>query len=112
VECDPHRGRDYPYCDGCRKGRRRDVQLDTKLRKVYGITLERYEAILKRQGGKCGCCRKTMRQVCVDHNHRTGAVRGLLCQPCNTGIGLLGDDVEGLSKAVAYLKGVDEHTRG
>ncbi len=107
-----HGGRVYTYCDKCVKDRRRDVRKDTGLRKAYGISLTQYEEILKRQGGKCGSCRKVMRQVCVDHNHHTGVVRGLLCQPCNTGIGLLGDNVEGLMRALAYLKGVDTHTRG
>jgi hypothetical protein len=42
--------------------------------------------------------------LCLDHNHETGKFRGWLCDNCNTGIGKLGDTVEGLERAIAYLK--------
>jgi hypothetical protein len=41
----------------------------------------------------------------IDHDHRTGKVRGLLCVSCNTGIGKLGDDVDGLYRALRYVQG-------
>jgi len=40
----------------------------------------------------------------IDHDHTTGVVRGVLCKPCNTGLGLLGDSEEGLSRALDYLR--------
>jgi radical SAM superfamily enzyme with C-terminal helix-hairpin-helix motif len=53
--------------------------------KAYGLTIEAYEAILAWQGGVCGICRKppSSRRLAVDHDHVTGAVRGLLCHACN-----------------------------
>ena len=60
------------------------------------------------QKGKCACCgirqnELTMR-FAVDHDHDTGLIRGLLCGNCNTGIGKLGDNIEGLMKALNYLE--------
>lgn len=83
--------------------------LATKLRREYGISLEQYDDLLAAQGGRCGACSRTepggvSNQWHVDHEHTTRAVRGLLCHFCNTGIGLLGDDLEGLLRAVDYLK--------
>jgi hypothetical protein len=53
--------------------------------KTYGITGDDYDALLKRQGGKCAICRARpkSKRLAVDHNHATGAVRGLLCSRCN-----------------------------
>ena len=69
------------------------------------ITWDEYEALRKAQGEACKLCGKS-RQLAVDHDHATGYVRGLLCAQCNTGIGHLGDNVEGLERAIAYLRGV------
>lgn len=77
--------------------------------KSYGLTLESYEQLLASQSGGCAICGskepKTKRngRFCVDHNHQTGAVRGLLCAPCNRGIGLLKDDPAVIEKAMNYL---------
>ena len=51
----------------------------------------------------CACCGGSDRLV-VDHCHKTGALRGVLCHACNVGIGWLGDDLEGVMRAVKYLK--------
>lgn len=78
--------------------------------KSYGLTLEKYDLILALQGGGCAICQskeaKTKRngRFCVDHDHETGEVRGLLCAPCNRGIGLLQDKIEVLESAAQYLK--------
>lgn len=78
------------------------------LRRKFGLTLEAYDDLLAGQGGRCGICETTDTApwdwFCVDHDHDTGAVRGLLCHPCNVAIGQTGDDVEVLRKAVAYLE--------
>jgi hypothetical protein len=77
--------------------------------KSYGISLEQYDRLLAAQNGGCAICgskeAKTQRngRFCLDHNHQTGEVRGLLCAPCNRGVGLLGDDPERLKKASDYL---------
>lgn len=53
--------------------------------KVYGITAAQYDELLRRQGGKCAICRARpkSKRLAVDHDHRSGAVRGLLCSRCN-----------------------------
>lgn len=72
----------------------------------YGITLDEYEATLAKQGGACAICKSPPGRslLCVDHDHITGKARGLLCDPCNNGLGRFGDDVERLRSAVAYLR--------
>ena len=76
------------------------------LKRNYGITEADYQSMLEKQHGTCAICTKTCstgRRLCVDHCHTTGEVRGLLCKRCNTAIALLGDSVEGVSKAASYL---------
>lgn len=72
------------------------------------ITLEWYNKQLALQNNKCAICSKTPqelgRRLVVDHCHTTGKIRGLLCRVCNTSIGALGDNIEGLQKAINYLK--------
>lgn len=59
---------------------------DRYLRRMYGITEEEYQQVLDHQGGKCAICLKRPaagKNLHVDHDHRTGVVRGLLCVVCN-----------------------------
>lgn len=80
----------------------------------YGITPEEYDALLAAQGGVCAICggdeaashgrTGTKFRLCVDHDHESGQVRGLLCQKCNRSIGLMSDNVELLRKAIDYLE--------
>lgn len=78
------------------------------LRKKYGITVEQVEAMAKAQDGRCGCCPAVLGEngakVCVDHDHVTRAVRGLLCDPCNKALGLMQDDPARLRAAAEYLE--------
>lgn len=82
---------------------------DCKLRLYYGISLEEYNKLLEKQNGKCAICNLTPevcnkgRYLCVDHNHQTGKVRGLLCNTCNRAIGLLKDNTEVLRRAAEYI---------
>jgi hypothetical protein len=77
-----------------------------RLRHQYGLSVDEYDAMLARQGGVCAVCGggPGARAFCVDHDHDTGAVRGLLCNPCNAGIGQLGDDPARLRAAADYLE--------
>lgn len=74
---------------------------------TYGITSEEYDAIYKAQGGVCAICRRASgkrRRLAVDHDHKTGFVRGLLCRPCNRNVlGHLRDDPAALDRAIGYL---------
>ena len=96
-----------------------EVNRKKQLKWRYGITLEEYEEILNKQGGCCAICKTRENGVhgkrrswnwSVDHCHETGKVRGLLCNQCNRGIGMLGDSKESLQKALDYLiKSTDTH---
>ena len=86
----------------------RDKKRARELKRKFGISLHEYDLMLTEQKGKCACCgihqnELTMR-FAVDHDHDTGLIRGLLCHICNTGIGKLGDNIEGLMKALNYLE--------
>src|ERR1700693_631716 len=74
----------------------------------YGITLEEYDSIFKDQKGCCAICgiyySKLKKKLCVDHNHLTGKVRGLLCNACNQGIGYLQENNTTLLSALKYLE--------
>ena len=56
---------------------------DRRLRTRYGITLEQFEAILAAQGGVCAVCKQGDKVFCVDHNHKTLKIRGIICLNCN-----------------------------
>jgi hypothetical protein len=75
--------------------------------RTYGITLEELEELERRSGNRCMVCDATAeedgRNLCVDHDHDTGKVRGLLCHPCNSAAGLLGDNSKRVEALAAYL---------
>ena len=77
---------------------------NSNLRIKYGITLADYEVMLDRQNGLCAICQtKSQKNLSVDHDHKTGRVRMLLCPLCNRGLGMFGDSVVILRKAFDYL---------
>lgn len=76
---------------------------ESKRRTLYGIEPHEFDRMLAEQGGACAVCRRERRLV-VDHDHETGAVRGLLCDSCNQGLGKFADDTERLNAAIAYLR--------
>jgi hypothetical protein len=72
----------------------------------YGLTPEEYEAMLAEQNGVCAICKRPPiagNSLCVDHDHMTGRVRGLLCSPCNVVLGHWGDDPQIARHAAEYL---------
>jgi Recombination endonuclease VII len=75
----------------------------TKLKHRYGLTFEAHQEMFEAQGGKCALCGERT-AADVDHDHNTGKVRGLLCRACNLGLGMFKDSVDGLERAIAYLK--------
>lgn len=77
------------------------------LKKNFGITIEQYDAMLKEQNGVCAICGnkcKSGRRLAVDHCHKTGLNRGLLCANCNRGLGLFSDSTKLLIAAIKYLQ--------
>lgn len=72
--------------------------------KLYALAPERHAEMLAAQGGVCAVCGSPdNRQLSVDHDHETGAVRGLLCRRCNLGMGCFADDPKVLERAIQYL---------
>lgn len=82
---------------------------NTHLRRQFGIDRTEYDELLVSQEDGCAICGRSssgssqFKRLVVDHDHTTGKVRGLLCDPCNRGIGLLQDDPSVIQKAIDYL---------
>lgn len=84
-----------------------DGRWEKQLKDHFGITSEYYWSLHVAQSGLCKICGKPQcvgTKLDVDHDHKTGKVRALLCRHCNAGIGLLKDDITLVSKALTYLK--------
>lgn len=79
-------------------------QITIDLWKKYKISLFDYTKLLEDQGYKCKICSVSSERLVVDHDHQTGAVRGLLCKRCNLGLGWFNDNVVFLSSAIQYLQ--------
>ena len=73
------------------------------LSRNYGLSESEYLSMIERQGGACAICKRADVDLHIDHNHKTSAVRGLLCPPCNWGIGHLQDNIDILRSAIEYL---------
>lgn len=84
-----------------------------KLLAQYGMTVDAYRTLLEAQNGVCKICGKAetqptkngtaVRELSVDHDHRTGRVRGLLCNQCNIRLGMVDDNIELMRKMIDYL---------
>ncbi len=117
------RGGEVPICNYCvsilpeeidrvlrRKTLARAPPTDARkyhLKSVYGISTLEYQRLFDQQGGVCAICKKPNdcgRRLSVDHDHKTGKVRGLLCGRCNTGLGYFRDDARVLIRAARYLR--------
>lgn len=91
----------HGWCKDCS-----DKRTTENARKRLGVTPEKFEFMLKEQGGVCAICKKPdfcNKAPCVDHDHKTGEVRGVLCSACNTAIGMMNDDTKILANAIIYL---------
>ena len=98
------------FCAVRRKGekaQRKRYNRKYKLRKRYGITNEKYQAALEECNGCCQICGEPEsmdRRLSIDPCHKTNENRGLLCQRCNTAIGMLIDDENLLENAITYIR--------
>jgi len=95
------------------KTRIRAIQANIGRKCRYGITVEHFNQLLKMQNGLCAICGQPstardkfgkIRSLGVDHDHKTGKLRGLLCSNCNTGLGQFREKIKFLEKAIEYLK--------
>ena len=115
----------YSYCKECGHKKSKKYRIDnlekcknltrnSNLRNRYGLTPEDLEKMLRDQDNKCAICGREIflhgtsvdknKIAHVDHDHKTGKVRGLLCKTCNTGLGGFMDNTEYLLSAISYLK--------
>lgn len=108
FECGINKSTGRPNCrTRCRECRNKRENIRRKPNwpsYKYGMTVGHYELMLKSQDNKCAICGKELTKPCIDHNHKTGKVRGILCRSCNTGLGLFQDNFELLRKAAVYLE--------
>ena len=79
--------------------------LNQRYLKNYGITTDEKMDLLKQQNYHCKICGNKVNMISghIDHNHKTGKVRGILCRECNTAIGLFKDNINNLKRAIKYL---------
>ena len=98
---------------------RRENQRRAYVQRKYGLSLDELEKLLDQQHGCCAICSRPwqdcvsakraqydirfLQYLCIDHDHVTGRVRGLLCNGCNTAIGMFGEDPTRFSAAASYL---------
>ena len=86
----------------------REESRGRRLMRAYGLTTEAYESLLAGQDGRCAICQRGdpggRRGWNIDHDHDTGAVRGILCCGCNRMLGGARDEVETLAAAIDYLR--------
>lgn len=86
------------YCKLCRREQGRRGHLKRK----FGLTPDEFASLIERQRGTCAICDGPPQHI--DHDHATGAVRGILCGPCNMGLGQFRDDPTRLRRAADYLR--------
>lgn len=87
-----------------RAANRGKIRADARMRK-HGIPLETFQTMRRTQKDVCGICKRTFLETpYVDHCHKTGQIRGLLCRRCNTALGSFNDSLEILDSAKEYLR--------
>lgn len=111
--CSNKRSRDgrAAYCKECHNARTREGRerlygggRHYHLRRRYGIGADEVDTLLAGQGGVCAICGRVPTSPHVDHCHRTGRIRGILCGPCNQGLGQFQDDARVVTAAAEYLR--------
>lgn len=90
------------------------LRTNNHLQKRYGLNLKEYKILLKYQNSVCAICKQketrkdshsnNVTKLSIDHCHKSGKVRGILCNKCNNGLGRFKDDIKLLKSAIDYLK--------
>lgn len=92
----------------CKTEKYKKRKKDYYLKRDFDITLEDYNKLFAEQEGKCPICNKHQSELkimlSVDHNHKTGEIRNLLCSNCNFLLGMANDNIEILKNAIKYLE--------
>ncbi len=105
------------YCSACKElrnsesrkkypDRAKQYYKTANRRRNYNLEPEEYELLLSKSNNLCMICSSPpkTKSLHIDHDHKTGKVRGLLCHGCNTAIGLLKEDIEIMKKAIQYIQ--------
>lgn len=109
-KANPERYADYRREYQSRPERKRAMR-DLYYRRTFGISADEFDELLEEQGGGCAICGKPPDRaggMHLDHDHETGVIRGILCQPCNHAVGLFQDNPDLLEKAARYLRSAEE----
>jgi len=104
------RGREYSkrYYEAHKSACNR-ASLDARFRRKFGLTIAERDALIQAQDGTCPLCGRVFTRfdrACVDHDHATGRMRGIICSSCNKALGLFKDSIPALTRAIAYLQEV------
>ena len=99
IEFPKHRGHKDNHDGRCRICINTQVNLRKQLKKKAPVKPE-----------VCECCGKTSDDIVLDHCHETSQFRGWICRYCNAGIGQLGDDIDGVTKALEYLRKTNDNS--
>lgn len=83
--------------------RRRIMHRKSHLKNKYSLTIDQQNELLKLQSEACAIC-FSVENLCIDHCHKTGKVRKILCRKCNSGLGMFNDDIKLIEKAYKYMK--------
>jgi hypothetical protein len=81
-----------------------DSTKNISLKSKYGISLKEYNEMFSNQGGNCAICGRNGLVLCIDHNHVSKKVRGLICKSCNMALGFVSDDIVILENMLGYLE--------
>jgi hypothetical protein len=96
------------YNENERREKTKEVHRWAAIYNRFKLTRKAWQALFERQNGCCAICGTFQDDLGytleIDYDHGTGKVRGLLCRKCNCGIGMFGEDVENINKAIKYLE--------
>lgn len=91
------------YADPVTRKKIQEQSRIARIARMYGLTRIEYEMLTARHGGTCAICKLKTDALCIDHDHDTGKVRGVLCVDCNLGLGRFKDNPDRLRGAIKYL---------
>ena len=99
ADFDKYVGGDDGYDHRCKR-----CKMDRRRLQKYGLSSQDYSSMLWEQERSCAICLDATKKLVIDHDHRNSNVRGLLCNNCNTGLGMFKDSPRRLRTAIDYLK--------
>lgn len=82
----------------------REYGRNCQIKTLYGISIDEFNKLVSEQSGKCFICDRKPNRLYIDHCHKTKNIRKLLCQQCNSGIGMFGENIETMMKAIQYIR--------